>query len=55
MTYNACQSLPHREKLNTKFECKKLKVFDHVSLSRYTYIPYYIVSREPTSRAHSGR
>lgn len=59
MTYNACQSLPLREKLklnssarNYKFSIYKYT--SYVSLSIYTYLPY-IVSREPTSRAHSRR
>lgn len=59
MTYNACQSLPLREKLklnssarNYKFSIYKYT--SYVSLYIYTYLPY-IVSREPTSRAHSRR
>lgn len=61
MTYNACQSLPLREKLklnssarNYKFSIYKYTSYVSLSIYEYTYLPY-IVSREPTSRAHSRR
>lgn len=41
MTYNACQSLPHREKLKLKIRVQETKSFrymhtTYVSISRYT-------------------